>query len=119
MTYSIQWESPIGKVCTVHVCDYESEWNNLGGVYNLCRSNNLQNSWVPLYIGRTNNFKIRLSDHEQWSLAVRLGATKVLVLVEQSEFKRKILEDMLIQFFDPPLNKQLRLTYPPRLGVRY
>jgi hypothetical protein len=108
---TISFISPTGDNINFKICDFTSEWNEVGGIYMFCRRVVLLNGciiWMPVYIGKTNNFKIRLPSHEKWEKAIQLGAVKVLAVVEESEYRRSLLEFQLIQHFDPPLNKQLR-----------
>jgi hypothetical protein len=116
--------SPNGELISFQICDYIGEWNEIGGIYMFCRFNKFRSfnglyEFEPLYIGKSNNFKNRLSNHEKWDESTRLGAVKVLAFIESSESKRNQLEFHLIQHFDPPVNKQLRPPYnqKARLGL--
>jgi hypothetical protein len=106
----VTFVSPTGDIIKFHIYDYASEWNEVGGIYMFCRSILLNGRiiWIPVYVGKTNNFKNRLPNHEKREKAVQLGAVKVHAVVEESEYRRSLLEFQLIQRFDPPLNKQLR-----------
>lgn len=64
--------------------------------------------WHPKYIGKAKNLRDRLCGHDQWALAVRMGATHVLAMIVPTEIERDRLEALLIAEIDPPLNKQLR-----------
>ena len=103
------WTSPTGEVITFQICDYYGDWNNIGGIYMMCKFHTLQNLFEPIYIGQAVSLRNRLSGHEKWLPAVRLGATNVLAVVETSGNKRDFLERLLVRHFDPQLNKQLRL----------
>ena len=81
-----------------------TQWNDVGGVYIFARAEPGTSKWYAQYIGRTRSFSERLSSHEKWSDSVRLGSTHVHVLVEPNERQRGLIEQELIQKFDPPLN---------------
>lgn len=106
------WASPTNQVFQFQICDYHGNWNDIGGIYMMCKFNIINNTWEPIYIGKADSLKKRLSCHEKWIPAIRLGASKILALVEHSQRKRDFLERLLIQNLDPALNKQLRLLSP-------
>lgn len=118
----LSFKSPsLGETINFQVCDCIGDWFEIGGIYMFCQVNRLGLSkngleqFKPVYIGQTNNFKNRLLHHEKWEESARLGAQKVLAVVESLQIKRDLLERQLIQYFDPPVNKQLR--QPVRLGA--
>jgi len=88
------------------VYSYYGSWTDVGGVYMMTGLNSL-NQWVPLYAGKADNFRKRMSGHEKWNPAVQLGATHVHAMVVELEFLRNWIEHELIRVYDPPLNKQL------------
>jgi hypothetical protein len=108
------WISPAGEVISFHIYSYTDDWNDVGGIYLMCKFDTLQKLWIPIYIGQAGSFKDRIPNHEQWHPSVRLGAQKVLAVVEPSQSKRDALERMLIQRLNPPLNTQLK---PSALGL--
>ena len=65
---------------------------------------NLQ--WCALYVGKTQDFSSRISTHESWQEAVRLGATDVHAMEEQREQVHDVIEKELISWFRPRLNVQ-------------
>jgi hypothetical protein len=79
--------------------------NECGGIY-VFASNGLLRPYHPIYIGESNTFKTRLSSHEKWDPAVKLGASVVLVHFEADENIRLRLEKILIDEFKPVLNVQ-------------
>jgi excinuclease UvrABC nuclease subunit len=100
--------SPFGEEIIFQIYNYYDNWNDVGGIYMMCKFHILQNSWEPIYIGKASSLKHRLCLHEKWIPAFRLGATKVLAIVEPSEINRVSLECCLIQNLSPMLNKQLK-----------
>ena len=93
----------------------DTEWYDVGGVYifakrgawiglGLGQGNPMD--WEPLYVGETESFKNRLlASHEKWPAAVGLGATHIHTRNEVM-IARKLLEVLLIQKYDPPLNRK-------------
>ncbi|MBP1152542.1 GIY-YIG nuclease family protein [Methylocaldum sp. RMAD-M] len=110
MTDSVIWTSPSGETFTFGIYNYKGVWNNVAGIYMFCRKNQPQNSWVPLYIGQTDSFQARLSNHEQWLAAFLKGANAVLAAVITRKDSRDRIERDLIQQFQPPLNQQLKTS---------
>ncbi len=84
-----------------------ASWNDVAGVYIFTGVNNL-NQWVALYVGQTDSFRNRIPSHEQWSPAVRRGATHIHAMVVPLAATRDIVEGELIRAYHPPLNAQLR-----------
>lgn len=85
----------------------DTTWNEVSGVYVFCGVS-AQNQWVPLYIGQAENFRSRLSAHEQWGPASRLGATHIHALVVSQSATRDLIERELIKSYQPRLNTQLK-----------
>jgi excinuclease UvrABC nuclease subunit len=64
-----------------------------------------------LYIGQADDLSRRLSTHDRWEEAKRLGATQVYAHTKQGgEAARCAEEKDLIQRWNPPLNTQHRKT---------
>jgi len=101
---------------TFQICDYSGDWNEVAGIYMFC-SANAQGQWQSLYIGQASSFKDRLCAHEQWTPAVRLGATHAHAIVVPTQSERDRLEKMLIAEMNPPLNVQLRAPSTVTLGA--
>ncbi len=82
-------------------------WNEVPGLYVFAgRGPDLR--WYAKYIGRTTSFSGRLPNHDRWNEAVREGATHVHARVVHDEFQRKMIESVLIQTYQPPLNSRGR-----------
>lgn len=92
------------------VYEMTGAWNPFGGLYIFAKQEpNLLgvSQWRAVYVGKTKNFKDRLSNHEKWLIARLLyGATHVHARVEERSFHRTILEQRLIQYCRPSLNVQ-------------
>jgi excinuclease UvrABC nuclease subunit len=82
-------------------------WNDVAGVYVFTGLDRI-GRWIALYIGQADSLRSRLSSHEQWGPAVRLGATHVHAMVVPLQADRDRIERELIQAYQPTLNLQSR-----------
>lgn len=89
------------------VYNYGATWNEVAGIY-IFAGINSAGRWQALYIGQCDAFCNRVPNHEQWSAALRLGATHVHARVVSQAATRDALEQQLIQACDPPLNTHHR-----------
>lgn len=89
------------------VYPHSANWSDAAGIYIFCGLSQ-QNRWVPLYIGQATSFHDRLPAHEQWNPARKHGATHVHAKVVPHQSQRDLIEKLLIQTFQPPLNTQLK-----------
>ena len=80
------------------IYQHGTSWNDVVGVYIFCGVNP-QNQWVALYVGQTDSFRNRIPSHEQWTPALRLGATHVHARVVPQAATRDAIEQELIQTF--------------------
>ena len=103
MTISVQWLSYDFTVYNPLM----TTWNDVAGVYVFTGLDRI-GRWIALYIGQADSLRTRLSRHEQWSPAVRLGATHVHAMVVPLKADRDRIEQELIQAYRPTLNLQLR-----------
>ena len=62
-------------------------------------------TWEALYVGQTDSFIERLSNHERWQETERAGANQIHVHREGHALIRHNVEINLIQQFDPLLNR--------------
>lgn len=100
MNQTATWKN---HVFSVHL--HSASWSEAGGIYIFCGVNS-QNHWVPLYIGQADSFRNRIPSHEQWTPAVRLGATHV--------HAKAVPEAML-----DAIERELIATFQPRLNVQH
>ena len=93
------------------VYGHNALWNDVAGIYIFCGLNS-QRQWVAIYIGQTDTFRTRIPPHEQWTPAMRLGATHVHAMVVSQAAMRDRIERLLIAtyFRACPLNVQLKQT---------
>jgi hypothetical protein len=89
------------------VYDPNTSWNDVGGIY-IFSGLNQNRLWVAHYIGQTNSFKNRLSNHDQWYPAVRLGATHVHAMGALLLASLDTIEEQLIRAYQPSLNVHLK-----------
>lgn len=82
-------------------------WNEVAGLYMFGKPIGL-GSWELYYIGKTENFRQRLANHEHWPHASRLGCATILATVVPNTAMRGVWEEELIQRFRPTLNTQLK-----------
>ena len=82
-------------------------WNDVPGIY-IFAGLNAAGRWRAYYIGQAKSFKDRLSNHDQWDAAVRLGATHIHARVVQQQADRDRIEAELIGAYQPTLNVQLK-----------
>lgn len=100
-----------GHVFTVYNPDDDLRWREVGGLYvfaGLEEDWQGQSQWLAMYIGRCQAFSKRLPNHEKWPEAVLLGATHIHAMVETNAFRRKSLEEDLIEEYQPYLNTLLK-----------
>lgn len=105
---TINWPGQSGKKYKYWLHAPSTEYVDKGGNYGFAKQ--LPNgNFVPLYFGQGDSLKTRLSGHERWPEAVRLGATHVMSHTTPAGEKARLAEERdLIQRWDPPMNKQHR-----------
>lgn len=79
-----------------------SNWNAVAGNYMFAYHSNGQ--WNVLYIGQTNDYKARFANHHKLPLAIRYGATHILVRRNDNAYARANEERDLIASHSPSLN---------------
>lgn len=89
---------------TFEVCLPNANWRAVGGLYIFARR--LATRWHPLYIGQTENFRNRLTNHQNLWAAKRLGMTHIHVCRLDNVGDRVVQEAQLIRILNPPLNKK-------------
>jgi hypothetical protein len=61
-------------------------------------------TWTPLFLSRTANLSVRMSNHERWEEAQLLGATHVLLLSFPERAEREAAELDLSEAVRPLMN---------------
>ena len=82
-----------------------TSWNDASGVY-IFAGKNSSGRWVAYYVGQAKSFKDRLTNHERWAEAKRLGATHIHAKSVARQADRGSIESQLIATYRPPLNTQ-------------
>lgn len=105
---TIDWPGLSGKTYRYWLNDMANGFREVAGNYAFVRQ--LPNgNFIPLYFGESENLKDRLSNHEVWPQARRLGATHVMThTAPDGELARFAEERDLIAQWNPPLNVQHR-----------
>lgn len=80
--------------------------NSQPGVYMFVRWAN--QVWQPIYVGIADDLVTRLTGHERWAEAVRLGATDLVAQGLAAPAARQKAEQDLIGYWNPPLNTHHR-----------
>lgn len=97
---------------TFEVSQKAAPWRQVPGVYAFCRVEfrgpQFTETFIPVYIGETNNLCERIGAHEKWALAQHFGATAVLATVVPDAPSRWELERQLIQDLQPIINVEHR-----------
>ena len=99
---SVTWSTHEFNIYTTN-----TTWNDVAGIY-IFTMVNKDNFWIPLYIGQADSFKNRLSDHNKWDAAKRLGMTHVHAKSVGKQTDRDAIEKELIKKYQPTLNTQLK-----------
>ncbi|WP_413174786.1 hypothetical protein [Anabaena azotica] len=106
MTEKWDWDLGNGESLTFDVFARNIGWNKVAGLYIFAYQQG--NMWYPLYVGQTDDFSSRLPNHERLPQAIQRGATHIHAVVIPQQRRRDILEKMLIQYLQPPLNYHYR-----------
>jgi excinuclease UvrABC nuclease subunit len=103
------WQIGNGQSLTfdIYYLNTKINWRSVGGIY-VFAARTMLTEWRAVYIGQTDDFSIRLPSHERRDEAMRNGATAIHAFVVQQATERDRLERLLIQYWQPQLNTQLR-----------
>jgi len=101
------WPLGNGQSLEFEILSKNEGWNAVAGLYIFAYQ--LQNgNWAAVYVGQTDDFSLRMPNHERLNDAVKLGATHIHAKVVSSQQDRNLWESMLIRNLQPPLNQQHR-----------
>lgn len=103
---SCNWPLGNGHTLKFDVYGQNQGWNQVAGLYIFAYQSG--NNWYALYVGQTDDFSSRLTNHERLQEAVNLGATHIHACVVPTQSERDRLEKLLIQNLQPRLNTQLK-----------
>lgn len=93
-----------GNALTFDLYSPNSGWNDVPAVYIFAQKQG-ETIYVP-YVGETDSLKNRLSNHERWPEAAKMGANRIGVLIENNPTTRAMWEQTLIKRLQPPMNTQ-------------
>lgn len=99
---------PMGQNQTLDFTIYgtNTSWNDKAGLYIFAYKSN--QSWYAVYVGQTDSFQNRLTNHDRWDEGAQLGATHIHARTVGTQADRDRLEAALIGHLQPTLNEQLR-----------
>jgi len=99
---------PLGNGQTLEFTVYNSNttWNKVAGLYIFAYNDG--QLWRALYVGQTDDFSLRIPNHERWNEALQKGATAIHAISVPLAANRDTWEEMLIRHLQPPMNTLLR-----------
>lgn len=101
---TVKHQTSSGISLEFHVVPKDGSWNDVPGIYAF--GNRAPNgTYYVHYVGQASSLKDRMSNHERWAEAQRLGATHVLAMSVSMQADRDKLEAILIAELSPALNK--------------
>jgi predicted GIY-YIG superfamily endonuclease len=96
------WSLPDGRCLDFYICGLYENWEEVAGLYIFCYKSS--DGWYPLYIGQTEDFSVRLPNHERFNEAVNRGATHIHAVIIPDAANRDKWEKSLIQYYQPKMN---------------
>lgn len=106
MVEKCDWPLGNGGYLQFDIYTQNTRWNSVGGLYVFTYQRG--DNWIAVYVGETDDFGLRIPNHERLTEAGQLGATHIHALVVSQEIERKRFERVLIQHLQPTLNIQHR-----------
>lgn len=101
------WPLGNGQSLEFNVLSKNDGWNPVSGLYIFAYQ--LQNgNWTAVYVGQTDNFSLRMPNHDRFGDAVQSGATHIHAKAVSSHQERDLWEKLLIQNLQPQLNQHHR-----------
>lgn len=98
----VTFRTRTGKSVEMKAYAPSTNWRNVGAIYAFGYM--VQNQWRILYIGQTEDLKLRMASHERWKEAASNGATHILAAVVTDRNSRETLERELIEHYAPSMN---------------
>ncbi len=104
----VEWTGKSGMVHKYWLIDIGSPLKDEGGNYGFARR--LPNGNVtPLYFGEADSLRNRLTKHERWGEALRLGVTHLMAHTTPGGEQARMAEERdLVRYWNPPMNIQQR-----------
>ena len=101
------WPGLSGRKYTYDIYELSTTWNDVAGNYIFAKQ--VPDGWRASYVGETNSFQNRFSNHEKWASARNDGATHVHAhTTPGGDAVRKAEEADLVGQLQPPCNDRLR-----------
>lgn len=100
---TIQWPGKSGNKYTYWIYKLGASFKEEGGNYIFAKETE-PHTWIPIYIGQTENLDERLEDHEKAKCAKRNGATHIHSHLNPKKENRLAEETDLIQKWNPICN---------------
>ncbi len=101
------WPLGNGQHLEFDVIENNEVWKAMAGLYIFTYQ--LHNgNWRAIYIGQTNNFSMRMPNHDRMNEAALAGATHIHAKSVFSQQDRDLWESNLINHLQPPLNQHHR-----------
>ncbi len=107
ITSTFQLADANGAPHTFFVFSKWKEFQEIGAVYMFMKRNeyyDTRGNNIVLYIGKTENLKERISNHEKWPCVIKHGCTHIAYSRMPDENSRQQFEEYLINKFNPPCN---------------
>ena len=102
-TATIEWPGQSGKNYLHYIHPIGTDFMPVGGNYIFCKLN-AQDRWVPVYIGQTNDMKVRFANHHASPCISRNGATHVHEHSNDNQQNRLNEESDLLSRFNTTCN---------------
>jgi hypothetical protein len=99
-----EWPLGNGESLDFTIYGPNTTWHPVPGIF-IFTCMNKEKIWCALYIEQTENFSLRIPEHELIDEAVQAGATHIHALVVQEAADREKWAKMLIEHLQPPLNR--------------
>ena len=102
----VYWTGKSGTKYGYWILDLNASFKSEPGNYIFAKKE-ASGNWAAVYIGETDDFKKRMSNHEKRPCAIRNGATHNHAHTSSAGEKvRRAEEKDLIDNYDPPCNKE-------------
>jgi len=109
-TPTINLKGKSGTEFTFYIYDLNTTFKSVGGIYAFTkRTQNSNGTWnhTILYIGKTEDFSTRFTNHHKANCYLNKGADRLCIRQVDTESEREKMEKDLIQYYNPPCNDQL------------
>lgn len=102
--FSIRFSGASHKVYSFDLYNFPGEWGEVAGVHLVARLDKNKNMVYPIYVGKTDNLKIRFSTHPKQACFDKNNANVLGWISEANEQTRRSIETDLIDSLKWPCN---------------